>query len=73
MYWTACLLAVAYATFVDGYQAWVWPTKDVFEGLVEFVKVAMIGFLMVGAEWYGLTLVFTLVYSARANYMQVGF
>ncbi|PSN70860.1 MATE efflux family protein [Corynespora cassiicola Philippines] len=57
MYWTACLLAIAYASFVDGYQAWIRPTKVVFEGLGDFIKVAMVGFLMVGAEWWAFELI----------------
>lgn len=51
MYWTACLLTIAYICFVDGGQAWARPSRGMFKDLTSFAKLAILGVMMVGAEW----------------------
>lgn len=56
-YWCSFLLLVAYARFVDGSQCWGGWSRKCLQNLGVFSKLAFLGFVHVGTEWWAFEIV----------------
>lgn len=56
-YWCSFLLLVAYTRFVDGSQCWGGWSKKCLHNLWTFSKLAFLGFVHVGTEWWAFEIV----------------
>ncbi|KAG4418562.1 hypothetical protein IFR04_008273 [Cadophora malorum] len=52
MYWLACLSLTAYTMFVDGHQLWDGFSSKILTGVSKFIRTAILGIVMIGAEWW---------------------
>ena len=56
-YWLSFLLLLAYARYVNGWQAWGgWSTRC-FQNLGTFSRLAILGIIHVGTEWWAFEIV----------------
>lgn len=56
-YWLSFLLLLAYARFVDGWQCWGGWNKKCFTNIGTFAKLAFLGVVHVGTEWWAFEIV----------------
>lgn len=56
-YWLSFLLLVAYTRFVAGWQCWGGLSRQCFENLGTFAKIAALGIVQVGTEWWAFEIV----------------
>ncbi|KAF2225089.1 mate-domain-containing protein [Elsinoe ampelina] len=56
-YWLSFFLLVAYAKFVNGSQCWGGWSKKCMQNLGTFSKLAFLGFVHVGTEWWAFEIV----------------
>lgn len=56
-YWLAFLLLVAYARFVAGWEAWGGWTRRSLHNLRTFARLAFLGVVHVGTEWWAFEIV----------------
>ncbi|GAM86787.1 hypothetical protein ANO11243_048070 [Dothideomycetidae sp. 11243] len=56
-YWCSFLLLVAYARFVDGSQCWGGWSNKCLQNLGTFSRLAFLGFVHVGTEWWAFEIV----------------
>lgn len=56
-YWLSFFLLVLYAKFVAGYECWGGFSRKAFQNLGTFARLAAMGFISVGAEWWAFEIV----------------
>lgn len=56
-YWLSFLLLVAYARFVDGWQAWGGWSRKCLNNAGTFSRLAILGVVHVGTEWWAFEIV----------------
>jgi len=56
-YWLSFLLLVAYTRFVAGSECWGGWSKKCFENIWTFARLAFLGFVHVGTEWWAFEIV----------------
>lgn len=56
-YWISFLLLVAYAIFVRGWESWGGWSRKCLRNLGTFSRLALLGFLHVGTEWWAFEIV----------------
>lgn len=56
-YWLSFLLLVAYARFIKGWQAWGGWSRRCFRRTGTFAKLAILGYINVGTEWWAFEIV----------------
>jgi MATE family multidrug resistance protein len=56
-YWLSFILLVLYARFVAGYDHWGGWTKDCFKNMGTFARLAFLGVIHVGTEWWAFEIV----------------
>jgi multidrug resistance protein, MATE family len=56
-YWASFLLLLAYARFVAGWQCWGGWTKKSFQNTGTFARLAALGVVHVGTEWWAFEIV----------------
>ncbi|KAI4161970.1 MAG: hypothetical protein LQ342_004418 [Letrouitia transgressa] len=56
-YWLSFLLLVAYARYVQGWEAWGGWSRQCLHKLGTFARIAFLGFIHVGTEWWAFEIV----------------
>jgi MATE family multidrug resistance protein len=56
-YWLSFLLLLAYTRFVDGWQCWGGWDRRCFNNMWTFAKLAFLGVVHVGTEWWAFEIV----------------
>src|ERR1700761_1106636 len=56
-YWLSFLMLLAYARFVAGGECWGGWTKKSFQNMGTFAKLAFLGVVHVGTEWWAFEIV----------------
>jgi len=56
-YWLSLLLLVCYARFVGGWERWGGLDRACFRNIWVFARLAGLGFIMVGTEWWAFEIV----------------
>ncbi|KAI9752730.1 MAG: hypothetical protein M1815_000297 [Lichina confinis] len=56
-YWLSFFLLVAYARFVDGWQAWGGWSRRCLQNLRTFARLAFLGVVHIGTEWWAFEIV----------------
>ena len=56
-YWISFLLLLAYARFIRGWEYWGGWSKKSLHNLWTFTRLAMLGYLHVGTEWWAFEIV----------------
>jgi multidrug resistance protein, MATE family len=56
-YWLSFLLLVLYSRFVAGHECWGGWTKESFRNMGTFARLAILGIIHVGTEWWAFEIV----------------
>ncbi|CAD0026650.1 unnamed protein product [Aureobasidium pullulans] len=56
-YWLSFLLLLAYARFVSGWDCWGGWSKKAFQNIGTFTRLALLGVVHVGTEWWAFEIV----------------
>lgn len=56
-YWLSFFLLVGYARFINGYECWGGWTRKCFQNTGTFSRLAILGVLHVGTEWWAFEIV----------------
>ena len=56
-YWLSCLLLLAYTRFVAGSECWGGFDRRCFRNIGSFARIAMLGVIHVGTEWWAFEIV----------------
>jgi MATE family multidrug resistance protein len=56
-YWLSFLLLLAYARFVSGWDCWGGWSKKCFQNIGTFTRLALLGVVHVGTEWWAFEIV----------------
>ena len=56
-YWLSFLLLLAYARFVAGWECWGGFDRKCFGNMITFVRIAALGVVHVGTEWWAFEIV----------------
>jgi MATE family multidrug resistance protein len=56
-YWLSFLLLLAYARFVSGWECWGGWSKKSFQNIGTFTRLALLGVVHVGTEWWAFEIV----------------
>jgi MATE family multidrug resistance protein len=56
-YWLSFLLLLAYARFVAGWECWGGFDRKSFQNMLTFVRIAALGVVHVGTEWWAFEIV----------------
>ena len=56
-YWLSFLLMVAYTRFVAGWECWGGFDRRCFQNIGTFTKIAVLGIVQVGTEWWAFEIV----------------
>ncbi|KAL9613565.1 MAG: hypothetical protein Q9167_001898 [Letrouitia subvulpina] len=56
-YWLSFLLLVAYARYIHGWEAWGGWSRQCLHNLGTFARIAFLGFIHVGTEWWAFEIV----------------
>lgn len=51
-YWLSFILLVVYSTYVAGFECWGGWSRDAFKNLWIFSRLALLGIVQVGTEWW---------------------
>ncbi|KAJ5098630.1 transporter [Penicillium argentinense] len=56
-YWVSFILLVLYSRFVDGSECWGGWSRSAFQNLGTFARLALLGILHIGTEWWAFEIV----------------
>ncbi|KAJ6110506.1 hypothetical protein N7486_002741 [Penicillium sp. IBT 16267x] len=56
-YWLSFILLVLYAKYIAGFECWGGWSRDAFKNLGIFTRLAVLGILHVGTEWWAFEIV----------------
>ena len=56
-YWLSFLLLLGYARLVNGYECWGGFDRKCFHNIGTFTRIAVLGFIQVGTEWWAFEIV----------------
>ncbi|KAJ5492364.1 Multi antimicrobial extrusion protein [Penicillium expansum] len=56
-YWLCFILLILYSVFISGHQCWGGWTTKAFQNLGVFARLAILGIINVGAEWWAFEIV----------------
>ncbi|KAF3925856.1 hypothetical protein ABW20_dc0103723 [Dactylellina cionopaga] len=56
-YWLSFLLLCLYAKYIEGYESWGGWSKACLKNMITFLRLAILGTIMVGTEWWAFEIV----------------
>ncbi|KAJ6022262.1 transporter [Penicillium herquei] len=56
-YWLSFILLVLYAKFIAGSECWGGWSREAFKNLIPFTRLAILGILHIGTEWWAFEIV----------------
>jgi len=56
-YWLSFILLVLYTRFISGYKCWGGWSRAAFQNVWTFTKLALLGILQIGTEWWAFEIV----------------